>query len=244
MAWTNFASLGVGPGTTPELDANFLILSGLSNIPCTVSGTNTLVLTQSTTTGTIAAYANYLNLVCVAAATNTGGVTANYNSLGALNVYKDTATGPALLTGAEIVQNCQFTLVYDATLNANAGGFHLRGGGGSPSSTITSLSVSNLYVGGTGNPLVRMQSTLTSFSITAGNTLVPGAEALATISFAGCVVGDNILASPPTPSASLNYVGYVGASNSIIFRVHNTAVSSTITVSLFTIRFTDIGFAS
>lgn len=277
MAWTNFTSLGAGPGTTPELDANFLILSGLVNVPCICSGTNTLTLTQSTTTATIPGYLNYLNLNVVASASNTGSVTANFNGFGAVNVYKDLSGGPTLLSGGEIIVACQYTLIYDSALNSNAGGFHLRNSSAnlngqaivvqSVSATIGSIgsinatnliaaqsTISNInntvtmaamQMGTVTNPLLRLQSTVASFSLVSGNALVPGAEATATISFAGCVVGDNMeIGHPLGPSASLNYIGYVPSSGIAGVRFHNMAVSNTITVSVFTLRFTDIGFVS
>ena len=143
--WTTFANLT--GATTPELDANFLILSGLVNVPCNVSGTNTLTLTSTANTASLAGYLNYLNLDCVAAASNTGATTANFQSFGALNVYKDTVGGPALLTGGEIIANCEFTLIYDSALNSSAGGFHLKGGGGTLSGQTINVNSINSTLG-------------------------------------------------------------------------------------------------
>jgi hypothetical protein len=44
--------------TGPELDGNFAAVGALTVIPCTVAGTNTLVLTPNANTPTINAYAN------------------------------------------------------------------------------------------------------------------------------------------------------------------------------------------
>ena len=276
MAWTTFANLTTP--TLPELDANLSFLNGLINIPCTVSGTNTLTLTPVAGGGTISSYSNYMVLRGIAAATNSGAVTANFAGIGALNVYKDTPAGPVVLTGNEIVLNCEFSLIYDSTLNASAGGFHLDtpNAGGLSGQTVTvasinatlgsltSLSISNGYfasasiatlsvatgiatlssvqLGSVVNALTRLQSTLASFSITSGNALTPGQEAQATISFTGAAVNDQILVQPSSVSASLSYAGYVSAAGSVVFRVHNLAPAATVTVSLFTVRLTDIGF--
>jgi hypothetical protein len=109
----------------------------LGTIPCTVSGTNALVLTPFTTptigTPPLAIQAQ-LRVSGVAAASNTGAVTANVGSLGVLSVYKDSASGPVALTGGEIIVGNYFALAYDAALNSGAGGWHLGGGliGGAP----------------------------------------------------------------------------------------------------------------
>ena len=291
VTWTTFANLTTP--TLPELDANLAFLNGLVNIPCTVSGTNTLTVTPVAGGGTISSYSNYMVLRGIAAATNSGAVTANFAGIGALNVYKDTPAGPVVLTGNEIVLNCEFSLIYDSTLNASAGGFHLDtpNAGGLSGQTVTvasinatlgsltSLSISNGYfasasiatlsvangyfasasiatlsvangiatlssvqLGSVVNALTRLQSTLASFSITSGNALTPGQEAQATISFTGAAVNDQILVQPSSVSASLSYAGYVSAAGSVVFRVHNLAPAATVTVSLFTVRLTDIGF--
>ena len=276
MTWTTFANLTTP--TLPELDANLAFLNGLVNIPCTVSGTNTLTVTPVAGGGTISSYSNYMVLRGIAAATNSGAVTANFAGIGALNVYKDTPAGPVVLTGNEIVLNCEFSLIYDSTLNASAGGFHLDtpNAGGLSGQTVTvasinatlgsltCLSISNGYfasasiatlsvatgiatlssvqLGSVVNALTRLQSTLASFSITSGNALTPGQEAQATISFTGAAVNDQILVQPSSVSASLSYAGYVSAAGSVVFRVHNLAPAATVTVSLFTVRLTDIGF--
>ena len=276
MTWTTFANLTTP--TLPELDANLAFLNGLVNIPCTVSGTNTLTVTPVAGGGTISSYSNYMVLRGIAAATNSGAVTANFAGIGALNVYKDTPAGPVVLTGNEIVLNCEFSLIYDSTLNASAGGFHLDtpNAGGLSGQTVTvasinatlgsltSLSISNGYfasasiatlsvatgiatlssvqLGSVVNALTRLQSTLASLSITSGNALTPGQEAQATISFTGAAVNDQILVQPSSVSASLSYAGYVSAAGSVVFRVHNLAPAATVTVSLFTVRLTDIGF--
>ncbi len=111
------------------LDNNFTTFSALVPMPCGVAGTNTLTLAQNggglVPTIPIAAYTNGMIFTGVASATNTGAVTAQVGALPSLNVYKDTISGPVLLTGNEIVQFNAFSLKYDSSLNGSAGGFHL-----------------------------------------------------------------------------------------------------------------------
>lgn len=113
--------------TGAQLDDDFAACALLAAIPCTVSGTNTLVLTPTTTpvTPTVSAYQNYMLFVGIAANNNSGATTANAAGLGALWVYKDTAAGPVVLAGGEIKQNNLLALLYDSTLNTGSGGFHL-----------------------------------------------------------------------------------------------------------------------
>lgn len=47
--------------------------------------------------------------------TNTAAMTMNVSGLGALNVFKATPTGPAALSGGEVVAGTIYTLVYDGT---------------------------------------------------------------------------------------------------------------------------------
>lgn len=115
--------------TTPqmvELDQNFAALGALTAIPCTVAGTNALVLTPATNCPTVSAYVNYQSFVCAATATNTTAVTARVGSLGILPVYLDTAAGPVALSAGDIFIGNLVVLFYDAALNSGAGGFHLR----------------------------------------------------------------------------------------------------------------------
>jgi hypothetical protein len=91
----------------------------------------------------------------IAAATNTSAVTAQVSGIsGTPNVYKDTISGPVLLSGGEIIGLCAFGLFYDQALNAGAGGFHLQeGGGGNPhnTSTVSALLAANASVSGLGS---------------------------------------------------------------------------------------------
>lgn len=57
----------------------------------------------------------------IAGNTNTGATTDNSNSLGAIPIVRDSASGPQTLTGGEIVASNIVSLLYDAT----AGTFHI-----------------------------------------------------------------------------------------------------------------------
>lgn len=109
-----------------DLDDNFAALGALTAIPCTASGTNTIVLTPEANTPTISAYANYQPFSFIAPATNTGAATARFSGLASLSIYKDTASGPVALVGGEIVTGNAVSLIYDSALNSGAGGFHVR----------------------------------------------------------------------------------------------------------------------
>src|ERR1700678_4004000 len=86
------------------LDNNFTTFGALVPIPCGISGTNTLTLTQNAVglvpTPTIQGYSTDMLFTGIAAGNNTGPVQASVGSAGVLNVYKDSAAGPVLLTGS------------------------------------------------------------------------------------------------------------------------------------------------
>lgn len=127
---------------TGDLDLNFAAVGALGLLPCTVSGTNTLLLTANPNTPTVSAYADYLSFLGVASATNTGPVTVRLGSLAALPVYRDSAFGPELLSGSEIVAGNAFVLTYDSALTQGGGGFHLLTGSATDASvgyTVSAL---------------------------------------------------------------------------------------------------------
>lgn len=130
----------VNSATGAQLDACLNFAGALGVIPCTAAGTNSLVLTLTSSAGPISAYQQNMVFSFVAANTNTGATTANPAGLGALNVYKDSTIGPAVLTGGEIEQGNYVTLAYDLALNSGGGGFHivntLAAGGSSGVSSV------------------------------------------------------------------------------------------------------------
>lgn len=152
------------------LDNNFTTFGALVPIPCLVAGTNTLTLTQSAAgmvpTPALTAYTTNVMFTGIAAATNTGPVTATVGSLGALPVYKDTAAGPVALTGNEIIALCAFSLRYDAALNGGGGGFHLN----STTSQVTSpITPSFVQVNGGSTVTMELSGTVSlSFTATPG----------------------------------------------------------------------------
>jgi hypothetical protein len=111
------------------MDNNFATVSAQAPIPCSVTGTNSLALTQNSAglvpSSVITAFLQNMLFTGVASATNTGNVVASVSGVGPLEVYKDSPSGPALLTGNEIIAKNAFSLLYDAALNSGAGGFHL-----------------------------------------------------------------------------------------------------------------------
>jgi hypothetical protein len=150
--------------TGPELDADLAALGVLTVIPCTVTGTNSLVLAPIANTPTVVSYTNYGRFSGIASATNTGPTQARVGALPLLNVYSDTLSGPTPLIGNALVIGCAFTLVYDNALNGNAGGFHLV-------STANAFS----YGGGTiaNGSIVLTSSTLSTVSISGASISTP-----------------------------------------------------------------------
>jgi hypothetical protein len=263
MTWTTFANLGVGPGTTPQLDANFSILSALVPIPCTATGTNTITLTSIEGAAAIAAYQQNMIFTAIAANTSTGAATAQFGSLAALPIYKDAQAGPVALSGSEIVQFCQFTLSYDLALNSGGGGLHLQTGSGiltgqtlsigainglsSVSGTSLNFSIggfSSLSIAG-GDAVVRLNSTLALVSISA---LVPSSGITRTVTMSGVQLGDNIVLGLPSLGASitqaLNWSAFAAAPGSINVVITNDTAAVTVAANTFTVRFTDIGFVT
>jgi hypothetical protein len=167
--------------TGPELDGNFAAVGVLTVIPCTVAGTNSLTLAPLTNTPTVVSYANYGRFSGVAAATNTGATQARVGALPLLNVYRDTPAGPAALVGNEIIINCAFTLIYDGTLNSNAGGFHLVSNANSfpyTGGTISNGTIS--IVNSTLSTLTMTGGALTGNTLT-GNSIVIGGSISGTV---------------------------------------------------------------
>ena len=107
--------------TGPQFDNNFLAYAVFGNIPCTVAGTNTLVLTQKANTPALTQLTNYIQFSGVFAATNTGALTLTVGAFPILNGYKDSPNGPIAFTGGECIAGNAFTARYDSALNANAG---------------------------------------------------------------------------------------------------------------------------
>ncbi len=178
-----------------DLDNDFAALGALTPIPCTVAGSNALVLTPATDTPTIGAYENYQPFSGAAISANTSGVTISVGGLSALVVYEDTPAGPVALTGGEIQPGNFIYAVYDSALNSGAGGFHLLTAPATPgarlgaTSSITSntgvtMTQGQLTGGGTGQGIIqRAGSPSGDF-----NDQAPAASALVSV-LPGAVVG-------------------------------------------------------
>jgi trimeric autotransporter adhesin len=201
MAFTNqFGSLT--QWVSGWLDTNFNEAGSLGTIPCTVSGTNTLVLTPYTTptAGTPPfALQPLIRVSGIAAASNTGAVTAAVGGTAALNVYNDTAAGPVALTGGEIHIGNAFTLTYDAALNSGNGGYHLGSASSISAGTVTSVATG---AGLSGGP-VTTTGTITLASIAQNRLLgnITGGSA-APIALSLTSILDTIISS--TQGAILN----------------------------------------
>lgn len=174
--------------TGAQLDGNFDAAGLLGTVPCQVAGTNALTLTPYTTptigTPPVALQAQ-VRFSGIAAATNSGAVTANCGGLGALAVYKDTSGGPAALTGSEIVGGNYFVLAYDAALNSGAGGYHLETGATSAAGTITSVVAGGGLAGGTitaaGTISIASIANNNVFANVSGGSAAPSANTLTAI---------------------------------------------------------------
>ncbi len=214
------------------LDNNFTTFGALVPIPCSIAGTNTLTLTQNAPglvpTPTIAAYSTNMLFTGIAAATNSGPVTATVGSTGALNVYKDTGSGPVALVGGEIFIGNAISLRYDAALNLGAGGFHLT------SSTIsfngTAISPSSVQVNGnsTLTNLLSGNSPALTFTATPGWTSQDQTFSVtAGLASALPAVGDFVQVNPPSLAATgVDFRGYVTGAGSI------SSVASAATINI------------
>lgn len=221
------------------LDNNFTTFGALVPIPCGISGTNTLVLTQSAAglvpTPTIQGYSTNMLFSGIAVSSNTGATTAAVGSLGVLNVYKDTASGPALLSGGEIVVNNAISLRYDAALNSGAGGFHLT------SSTATmgaAISPSSVQVNGnsTLTNLLSGNSPTLTFTATPGwssqDQLFSVTAALTAIGTLPAV-GDFVQVNPPSlGAAGIDFRGFVAGAGSLSLSSVSVVSCSTINIRL------------
>lgn len=204
------------------LDNNFTTFGALVPIPCSVAGTNALVLTQNAVglvpTPTISAYSTNMLFSGIAAATNTGSVTATIGSTGVLNVYKDTTAGPALLVGTEIIAGCAFTLRYDAALNSGAGGFHLTSSTDSMNTPINPTSV-QINGNSTLTNLVSGTSPTLTFTATPGWSSQDQTFSVSIVFASGNMlpnIGDFVQVNPPSLGATgVDYRAYVTGVGSV-----------------------------
>jgi hypothetical protein len=229
--------------TTPQLDANYAALGALTAIPCTVAGTNALTLTGLVNTPTVSAYSNYQPFSAVAVATNTSTTIARFGALPALNVYKDSTSGPTTLVGGEIVVGNLITLIYDASLNSGAGGFHLQTGPASTAGTFLPLAGGSLTGGltgttasfsgqvgganirvGAGTPVTRQLSTTASLT---WSVVAAGASQDQTVAALGASIGDIVTVGlPASVAAGIVLDGRVSATGVVSVRATNATSAS------------------
>lgn len=196
---------------TSQLDANYNALGALTPIPCSVAGTNALVMTPLASVPTVAAYSNYMQFTGTAATTNTGPVTVAVGALPALNGYKDTINGPVGLITADISTGSIFTAIYDSALNLGNGGFHIV----ADSSRVPQAGGPFIGPVQFGNIANSALSNINSAAVSIGWPNIPAnTSSLSTIAVAGVSVGDCVLlgtpASVPTGVAFFGWVSTIG----------------------------------
>lgn len=221
--------------TGQQLDDNLTLVSNQAPIPCTVSGTNAITMTQSSSVYTVTAYAQNMQFSAVAVSSNTAATTARLGSLSSLPVYKDTTSGPVALSGGEIIAGNAFTLVYDAALNGGGGGFHLFTGTQAVGTTINPTAIKV----GTGSTLSRY---LTATSSVSFSVFAPASSQESIITLTGVQPLDAIILGPPSmANAVVSFFGFVPASGSVAIRAVN-ADSVSVTLTAGTVwRVTGIG---
>lgn len=129
--------------------------------------------------------ANGQSISFIAGLTNTGSATLTANGGANVNIYKDTSSGPALLTGGEIFVGNAYTVTLDTALN----GLHLAA---YPLSGVAG----NWAVGG--NLTVAGSTTINGPTSLGNNFSVAGASTMAgvnvtTLSASGAIVGATTL---------------------------------------------------
>jgi hypothetical protein len=235
---------------TGMIDANFNAIGDITPIPCSAAGSNTIALTPATNTPTVNPYNQAQTFVAIAASSNTGATTAAVGALAALNVYKDTGSGPVALTGSEIIANNAFFLTYDAALDSGAGGFHLNTGpvggsgsylplaGGTLTGNIAAPSITIPSV--TGSSVTRIRSA--SASLTWGS-LAPGATSLAALTITGVSIGDVVgLGYPASIVQGIAYTAYVSSASVVTVEAFNFTPASSLTPTGGFYRASAMGF--
>jgi len=222
--------------TGQELDDNLSALARMGAYPCVVSGTNNaIVLTLADATAPPNnAYQNYTDYAFIVGSTSSSTVTIKVGALAQLSAYKDTSAGPVVLASGELVQNCLCIATYDSTLNANAGGFHVR------------------VVGAVNSPINPSQiqiasgATMTRFltgQFTVAYTVMPANLTQdVVVALTGAQVGDFVqVGLPAAVTAGLMFNGRVPATGSITLRAANITAASIAAFSLTGVHLGVIG---
>ncbi len=137
---------------TSRLDDDFNALGALVIIPCSASGTNTILLTTAANTPTVSAYTTYTPVFSfIAAASATSTVTVNINGIGTKNLYNN---GGTQATTGNILVGATYWVAYDAALNSGNGGFVLV----NPAVVLGTITIQRFITGsGTYTPTVGTQ---------------------------------------------------------------------------------------
>jgi len=117
-----FATLPAGNEPLSLFDTQFAAVAALGVIPCAAAGQNSIALTPTANTPTIAAYTDLAPSFSYAAAqTSSGTVTLNVSGLGARNAYK--WNGQQAMGAGDSIAGAVYRATFLTALNAGAGGF-------------------------------------------------------------------------------------------------------------------------
>ena len=120
---TLFAAQTLSTGA--QLDANFSALGAITVIPCTIAGSDVLLLTPLANTPTVNSYAAGMLFGGVLTGTNTVAATAAVGGLPALGVWVDSVSGPVHTNAGDMTATNYALFAYDPALGGGSGGFHL-----------------------------------------------------------------------------------------------------------------------
>ena len=123
MGWPYTFATESGNQPAAQLDTMFNAVGLLTIVPCTAIGTNTIALTPQVNTPVQSAYANSQRYSFIAAATSTGSVTINVNSIGALPLYRWSVNTYTQAGAKDLIIGAYYDIVYNSSFNAGSGGF-------------------------------------------------------------------------------------------------------------------------
>lgn len=220
-----------GPNTSPQmswLDDTFGAVGAQGVIPCTVTGTNALVLTPFANALSPTGYTVQgipISVAFVAANTTTGAVTATVAGLQTVTVYTSGGSAPA---GANsIIAGDYYQLVFVPSLASGSGGFVINNG------TTPVLSFTPIQFGGSGNGIANDSSAVQNainFATTIGGETfigpglsyyVPGGISLPTNAILrgpGVILGAPV-SSSGFPTTTITLTGAIGATTPFPNRV-------------------------
>ena len=143
----------------------------LKDVGGTVAAGGTANAITVTSNSPIASYTTGQTIGFKASATNTGAATLSVNAVGAKAIRKNVAAVDTALTGGEILSGGIYVLVYDAALNAAAGGWLLT----NPSllnqqTDIASAATTDIGAVGSENLRVTGTTTITDFGTAPAGT--------------------------------------------------------------------------